>query len=625
MLLLLFWVMLLYTITRILFITFNLTHFSGLGIAETFGVLFHGLRFDLAALCFTNAVLIILVLFPYNLLQWKTFRHLAAGLYIVVNGIALLANCADFVYFRFTAKRSTWDVFQLMFSGQSDFFSLLPRFIKDYWYVLLVFIMILFCLRILYRKTAKKYLNFTEQQKSIQDVAYRIVAFVLLGAFTVLGMRGGLQLIPIGLVNAGDQVESHYIPAVLNTPFSIIKSIELKVLEEKNYFPQEELGKYVNPIKKPNTTSPQAFRKENLVIIILESFSKEYTALGKRKSFTPFLDSLMQQSLVFTNAYANGKRSIEGIPAILGGIPSFHEPYINTIYNSNQIQSLASLLKREGYASSFYHGGTNGTMSFNSFCSLAGFDKYAGRQEYNNEADYDGHWGIWDGPFFRFFSEELNKQPQPFLASFFSLSSHHPFAVPEQYKDKFPKGTQPIHPCIAYTDLMLKEFFDKIKKESWFKNTLFVITADHTGTSDDPFYYNPLGNYQVPLLFYKADGSLKGTDTSVAQQIDILPSCLSYLGYAHPYFAFGNNLFAGNKERYCVNADNNEYQIVTDNYFIRFDGAKCSGCFRYKTDSLLKNAIPVLGSEESRLAEKRLKAFIQQYNYSLIHNKSSFP
>jgi len=442
----------------------------------------------------------------------------------------------------------------------------------------------------------------------------------LLAGLSILSVRGGFQLIPIGIIDAGNFVKPPYIPLVLNTPFCIIKSGELYTLDEKKYMSEEEANALVNPIKK--YAYPDAdFKKLNVVVIIVESLSKEYTKLGKRKSYTPFLDSLMDKSFVYTNAFSNGKRSIEGIPAIVASIPSFQSDYISTVYSNDKIMSLASVLKTKGYTSSFFHGGTNGTMNFNGFCATAGYDKYFGRNEYNNEKDYDGNWGIWDEPFLQRMAKELDEQTQPFLSTVFTLSSHHPFIVPEPYKNKFPEGKLPINKCISYADYSLKQFFNTAQKSKWFANTLFVITADHTGNSEDVLYGNSYGNYQIPLFFYLPGNSLKGYDTIVAQQADIMPTTLAMLKYNQPFFAFGNNLMDStqNKNRFAVNYYNNVYQYFSNDEMSQFNGEKLLGLYNYRTDSTL--AVNII--KERKVSDEKIKAFIQQYNNRVIHNRLS--
>jgi phosphoglycerol transferase MdoB-like AlkP superfamily enzyme len=260
-------------------------------------------------------------------------------------------------------------------------------------------------------------------------------------------------------------------------------------------------------------------------------------------------------------------------------------------------------------------------MGFDSFAKMAGFDNYFGLNEYPEKADFDGIWGVWDEPFFSFFADKLNSFQQPFMASIFSVSSHHPFKVPEKYAGKFKKGTAPILEVIGYTDFALKEFFKKIESESWFKNTLFVITADHTNESVHKEFQNSVGSYSIPVILYKPDSDLKGIKNRIAQQIDIMPTVLSHMNYDESYFAFGNNLLDDSYESFAFNTNGSTYHLYMKDHLLEMIENKPVGLFNYKEDKLLENNLVGKKPEiEAAMADK-LKAIIQTYNSRLIDNK----
>lgn len=609
--------LLVYTICRLLFYFFNFQHFSEIEILTLIKLFFFGLRFDTSAIIAVNSLFILLYLLPKQLHAKKGYGTLLKYVFIVTNAIAFLANCVDWIYFRYTLKRTTWDVFSFI-STETDFVQLIPVFVIDFWYVLLIWGVFCFVTLRLYKKWVIA--DVTTDTFTIKQGMFDFLTLTIGTVLSIIGFRGGLQLIPIYNVTAAEYTEAKNIPIVLNTPFSIIKTADLPDLNEKKYFDETTLKTIYSPYRKGNGKEK---KNKNIVILILESFSREYIGyFNHGKGYTPFLDSIMQQSLVYTNAFANGKKSSEGIPAILAGIPTLmNEPYLSSIYGSNTINSLASLLKKEGYTSAFYHGGTNGTMNFKEFCSIAGFDHYYGRSEYNNEADYDGNWGIWDEPFLHYFAKQLNLTQQPFVASLFTLTSHHPYNIPEQYKTVFKDEGLKIHKCIRYTDYSLKNFFDAVCKTNWYANTLFVITADHTGISESNYYSNYIGQYQIPIIFFDPERKTTGIDSTLAQQIDIMPGVLDYLGYSKPYFSFGSSLFDSTLSRFNVNYINNTYQLINNNYLLEFDGQKPTALYKYKTDSLVKKNILTENPVQAESITNTLKAYIQTYNSCLINNK----
>jgi len=608
------------TDARVLFFLLNKSRFVGVTTGDFLTTLFYGLRFDIITATIINALFIFLVTLPVSFFQFKKFRTTLKVIFISTNLIGLVFNMVDMAYFPYTLRRSTAETFSFFFE-KNDAGTLLPLFLKEFWYLFVVFFLFLFLVNWLYKIIEKKMLTpFDKEENGLKNISLKSLNFLFVIGLSILSIRGGTQLIPIGIIDAGTYVKPQCVPIVLNTPFCVVKSGVLYTLTEKNYMGEVEVNKLINPLKKYDYTDAD-FKKKNVVVVILESFSKEFTKLGKRKSYTPFLDSLMDNSFVYTNAFSNGKRSIEGIPAIVASIPSFDIDYISTVYSNDKIMSLASTLKTKGYTSSFFHGGTNGTMNFNGFCGTAGYDRYFGRNEYNNEKDYDGNWGIWDEPFLQRMAQELDKQQEPFLSTVFTLNSHHPFIVPEKYKSKFPEGKLPIQKCIAYTDYALQQFFNSIKKSKWFANTLFVFVADHTGPSEDAVYANSNGNYQIPLFFYMPDNSLKGSDNIVAQQLDIMPTTLSMLKYNEPFFSFGNNLMDStqNKNRFAINYFNGVYQFFAGNALVQFNGEKVVGYFDYKSDSTLNyNMVKDMPADD-----KKVKAFIQAYTNAVIQNKIS--
>lgn len=610
------WVFVLYTFSRVLFYLVNKTYFQGIGLSELLSICFYGLRFDAFSILAINSLFILLSALPFAFVYSQGYQRSVKWLFLVTNAVGLLANYIDFVFFPFNQKRITYDVFHFAFGGEVEMSKLGPMFVREYWYVGVLCIASVWGLA--NRYNAIRLPSAPVFRYSLPGSIRYIVVFSLVVTLTVLGIRGGLQRVPIGLVDGGKYTQPQYVPVLINTPFSIIKSADLKTIQELHLMPDTQAIRYMNPLHTPLKGT---FRPLNVCVIMLESFSKEYTGISNRKSYTPFLDSLMARSLLFTNAYANGKRSIEGIPAILASMPSLMEdPYLNSYYSNNTIQSLPNLLKQKGYYSAFFHGGTNGTMNFDAFCKMAGFDQYFGRTEYGNDADYDGQWGIWDEPFLKFTARKMGEFKQPFMAGIFTLSSHHPYKVPAQYTGKFPKGTLEIHETIGYADHALRQFFGEAKKQAWFSNTLFVLTPDHTGISEDPYYANIKGQYSIPIAFYRAGDSLQGMSTEPVQQIDIMPGILDELHFDKPYFCFGTGM--GRQKHPCIYYSNSNYYVVTDSLFYSINDFRISQTFNYRRDSLLQHSLAGQQPLQDTYINDYTKAFMQTYNNAVIHNKT---
>ncbi len=573
---------------------------------------FAGLRFDTFSIAVSNSLFILLSALPLALFWRPFYQKFLFWLYMITNTIFLIFNLIDVVYYPFIKKRSTSELFQQV-GGQTDLSQLLPQFLRDFWWLFLLLIMLVLGLKSAYRSIRAHPNSFPKQ---IPILNWFI--FLLILTLATLGIRGGTQRVPIDVVNAGSMTKMDEIPLVLNTPFTLIKSFEQKTLAVLNYYEQAELERLYSPFHQYPSTQK---KKDNVVVLILESFGKEYTGIGNALSVTPFLDSLMNYGLVFTNAFSNGTKSIEGIPAILSSLPSLMpNPFINSLYANNQQSSLATLLGEEGYESAFFHGGINGTMNFDDWAALAGYQNYYGKNEYANDQDFDGFWGIQDEPFLQFSVKKMSAMKQPFHTAIFTLSSHHPYIFPDKYKGRFRKTALENSESIGYADHSLRLFFESAKQQAWFKNTLFVLVADHTGISDHPFYTHVAGLASIPVLFYKADDSLKGRDSLSFSQVDILPSILNYLGYEKKFFAFGES-YRDTRRGHDYLFANGSVFALSDSMVYAFTGPNMREAYNFKRDSAtqaqLLGRYPTLDEAQFR----DYKAFMQTYHEVLNNNK----
>ncbi|MEP7372353.1 MAG: LTA synthase family protein [Chitinophagaceae bacterium] len=618
-------VLFLFSISRFLFYTLNAEYFPGLTLSRWLNILKGGFRFDLAALFYVNALFILLQIIPLPVRYNATYQKVTGIIFFITNGTALLVNTIDFIYFRFTLRRSTLSVLDEFANekGKTNFFL---RFIVDYWYVALIYILLILLLAWLYNRVAIK------KPVRIRPWIYYSSGIVIM-ALTITMMIGGIRgdfkysTRPITMSNAGEYVTvPGEIPLVLNTPFCIIRTSRQTFYKKDNYFAEQQLETIYTPVQR--IVSDKPFKYDNVVVIILESFGKDGIGFynkhlnnGTYKGYTPFLDSLIAHSHVGMNSFANGRKSIDALPSVLASIPAGEIPFILTPYASNKIKSLPSILKEKGYHTSFFHGAPNGSMGFKALMNLMGVEKYYGKDEYNNDDDFDGLWGIWDEPFFQFFAKNLDTIQQPFFSTIFSVSSHHPFKVPEKYRGVFPKGGVPIYECMAYTDMALRKFFATASTMKWFDKTLFVITADHGTVSDFPEYRTSVGNTSVPVIFYHhGDSGLPKIDSSVVQQTDIMPSVLAYLNYSGDIVSFGKNIFDSAHTNTAANFVN-AFRWIQDNYVLEFNDGHTTGLYDYANDRLMKSDLKEHMISKRDSMELKVKAFIQQYHNRLLEDR----
>jgi phosphoglycerol transferase MdoB-like AlkP superfamily enzyme len=248
---------------------------------------------------------------------------------------------------------------------------------------------------------------------------------------------------------------------------------------------------------------------------------------------------------------------------------------------------------------------------------------YFGLDEYpNKEKDFDGHWGIYDEPYLQHVAQSLSQKAQPFFSTVFTLSSHHPYAIPAEKLHLFEKGTLPIHQAVRYTDYALKQFFEEAKKMPWYNQTIFVITADHSAENESAYYQSQQGKYEIPLLVFDPSHPQYSGDSSTIQHADILPMILS-ITYPGKYFAWSN--YAQASEGFAIQYLNGYYQLIQWPWVYQFDGSKEVGLYNLRSDSLMSsNTI----NQPSTMAQQRkmsllMRSYIQQYNHRLIHNQTT--
>ena len=592
--------------------------------------------FDTSAILYTNALYAVLMLIPLHFKETKVWQTIAKWVYVLINSLCIIANLADAVYFQYTGRRTTISVFS-EFSHESNLGSVFGVEMLHHWYLVLLGVLLIAALIYLYVKPTGK-LSLKGWKSYITYYLIHLICFGLYIPITVCGMRGGATTAvrPITISNANQYINRPAEAAlILNTPFSLIRTVNKNVFADPGYYTQEELDSIYSPVH--TSADSLTLRKKNVVILILESFGREYIGAYNQdsgfKGYTPFVDSLLQRSVTFEYTYGNGRKSVDGMPSILSSIPRFIEPFFLTPASLNQVSGIAGELGKNGYYSAFFHGAENGSMGFEAFAHATGYNDYFGRTEYNQDKrfggdkDFDGMWAIWDEEFLQFYALQMSDMREPFVTTVFTASSHHPYVVPERYRNIYvdePGDDNIMHKCIRYTDHALKRFFETASQQSWYENTLFVLTADHTNLSSCPEYQTELGLVSVPILFFDPSGDLQpGIRPGIAQQIDIMPTVLNYLGYDRPYVAFGIDLFNTPADQtWLVGHNNGLYFYSQGDYVIFFtENSTLKAIYNYKDDWFMHhNLLGTTGTIEQQM-ERQLKAIIQSYMLRMINDE----
>ena len=588
------------------------------------------------------------MLLPYfaaNLLpfkfRWNRHYHrwVEVLLYYVPLLFMLASNVADAAYYQYTYRRLSGEIFRYLgISG--DMGALWWRFLIDYWQATLFFI---FAALLLFWTGAKMHLSARNKYRKhgLNDV----VGLVVGTACVIFLLRGGFGK-NIEWRDAAKYCEAKNCALVTNSGYNIVRTFNGGTLEEVAYMDEAQARKLFDPVLAPEpyyegrnveawcgweagvgksivdamTENPRE-TYSNIVIIVLESFSQEYMGCynkGIMPSFTPFLDSLAEHCVVYQGR-ANGKKSIEGIPAIFASLPTLMTfPLTLSDYADDSLYALPAILRDNGFHTAFFHGSYNGVMGFDELCRQMGFEEYYGKDEYmadrlSRESDFDGCWGIFDEHYLQYMSRRLSTFKEPFMAGVFTLSSHHPYTMAPEHRDDFEKGPHPLCRVVSYTDNALRKFFDAARKTDWYEHTTFIITADHSGQGLHREYNDYDGWYRIPMLIYRPlyeeycvpefgkGWSCHKVSPRLMQQTDIMPTVLDYLGLQTPAVCFGTSVFRNPDKGWQIAYGNGYYQLET------------------------QDGIAVLGEEKEEVLGfgniEMLKAIVQQYNHRMINNK----
>ena len=610
---------------RVVFTIYNIELLGEVEWSEIPLLFYGGVRFDIISVCYAFGLWIVLSLLPLHIREKRWYCNILYWYYVVVGAICVAINLSDAVYFRYTQKRITAE--ELFFADNSNSLQLIFKFLGENLHLLAIGLVLIALLAWGYRrKTAVE-----AMLRSWYFYVGNTIVLCLTMVACVAGIRGGLSrmarptAIPYSLKFAKSSDKANI---VLSNPFCILRTAGNTALSVPRYFDAQELASVYTPYHMPAADAD--FKPRNVVIFVIESMSAENSAYlapdlyegAEQRGYTPFLDSLMQNGYAFKRMYANGKRSIQALPCVWGSIPSLVEPFVLMPQSLGQSKPLPALLKERGYSTAFFCGSESGSMGFDAYAISAGFDTCLSKEDYEAEYgydDFDGYWGIWDDKFLGYMGQYIDTMPQPFLASIFTISSHHPFVTPERLKGRLPKGHTLMQPCAAYLDIAIEQFFADNSGKEWFDNTIFVFVADHVScehyaerTNSSP------GDFHIIGTMYTPDGSLKGECLEPVSQIDIMPTLLGVLGYDAPYFAYGRDVFAADRHPVTIVYDNGVYKAFTTEHIHIFRDGAVREVYAiddiYRQENLISTAYSVD-------IERLIKAYVQQY-YEHAERKS---
>jgi phosphoglycerol transferase MdoB-like AlkP superfamily enzyme len=639
-----------FQLARLVFFFQYIEEFRDLPIGELVLAFLVGIRFDVSTATVVSLPVIILVLVPFSGLL-KRFFIVLSGVLLIWHVSLLVYSFIDVQYYAFAARHLTFEI--------ANTWHEMDVFVKigfiDYLFPTLVLLLFLgaysFGFFLLVRKIGIWRLS--RPKGFLRILAAEVAGFIIFIAFSVLVFRGGLQEKALGINDAYFSVNPAVGALSLNGVFTTLDYLndQAKGFESPVYTeifgevqPGDEAlvldkilvkGRETNdpeyPLLRKFNYAPEDALEMNVVMFIMESWSSKYVgALGSDFSVTPNFDALAPKGLLFEKCLAGATRSIQGVPSVLGSLPSWKGLVFGKggLFYQSRLKPVPRALAERGYTTLFTHGGPPDTIRLEGIVNIMGFQEHMSLKDYPNYKEhYDGIWGVYDDYAFTSVEKKLREINGPFFAVLYSLSSHSPYSVPSDEFNYFGKDVEygSFLSSFKYSDYALGKFFEQAKDSEYFDNTLFVIVADHTeGRSTAS---NMFQRFHVPCLFYTPNGVVEpGRIASLVGQIDVMPTIVDILRLDIPFTGWGKSaLEPGNRALVLPNGD--RFMYVDDERLLYADTEGPIMLVDYEKNP---NANLLLNTNDSASKEKALSMFegmkrYIRFSYDLIESNRVAP
>jgi len=570
--------------------------FDDLAFYELITSFLMGTRVDIIALNTFIGLIFFTLILPFKFISHKYIKYTLMYIWLLILIVILYISLGDILYFEYVGRHISTELFA---ATGGDVKYILKMAIDFYLMENIVSLVLIISLIYIW----KKLMHIDTEPKYFSIKAFIISIFILF--LLILGVRSKIIDKPFGIADAftTDKLSSGNL--AINGFYALYRSASGSKKINHSFFKIDNaISTTQNMLISDNTkfisnkypimrqyTNQGTQKNYNIVIILLESWSSRYIDSfngNMRINATPYFDKIASEGIKFTNAYANGQRSIEGITAVLSAqtIP-IGLNYLGNGLELSKLSYLGKIAKKHNYSTISMQSSKRSSYRVGAISKLAGFDEYYGAEDFNNNKDEQSHtppsFGTWDGNMFRFLFEKLDSIKKPFLSFSFTASTHPLFISPGKKWEKFkPHDDTNINGflnTLHYSDEKLGEFIEKSKKKSWFKDTIFIFTADHTAifsNSSEKLISNnikfpvssDLVRFEIPLVIYAPYIFEPKIVDTVVSQIDILPSILDTLNWNDSFSSVSSSLFDNSvKNRFAfVRGGNIEYLITKDSY-----------------------------------------------------------
>jgi len=550
-----------FSLTKLIFALWNLREWPTLSFREWGQLLLLSLRGDLATSTLLLSPWILLSLIPLPesyAYRTRTFTIISTKVLFIP---ALWANMFDSEWHKFTASRLNF----------SQLYLLKELSVRDlsavliYWPLFLISLGLAWAWWIFFplavQSEAKALSSVTqinkeplhkasatsnESKQKIKNSWLRMTSLFLLRSLFILVVsvtlaRGGWQRRPLEPVVFSSFRNQLANILSYNSVLSLMHSWNENLFVVPEWPPfSDTLNSQLKSYHELKRTFPPALQMKpgtNMVVIVVESLAYAFLEQGGgHPEWTPFINSLPQHGATLLPGLASGRRTADGLLAILAGLPAWiKEPVLFTSASQIPLSTINYLFPQHELL--FFHGGYEGSLSINHLANKLGFQKYFGFTNFPDPSQDDGAWGIWDHAFLPWVATQLSHHRQPFFTTILTLSSHYPFQLPKNYPTRIsPDPEFPILATIAYADDALRLFFEQARQQPWYNETLFVILGDHSVSPLPPNKnLSERSPFEIPIIFYHPQMNLpklfaeKGLKRKLLSQLDILATLERWL------------------------------------------------------------------------------------------------
>ena len=606
---------------RLSLMFFHLDEISGMGFWTVAKAYLVGLHFDTATACYVLAfpliIFAILDFIGHKNVIFEKIMTVVMTVFLIVTTFACVSDIPYYNQFADHINLTSLD----WFKGENGFSDVMKMIFGDpsLWLFLIPLVILIVAIYLI----SKRIVRHTSGWQPNGYVAKAVSTVVLL-VLCFFGMRGYVtRERPMGVYDAFYCENSFLNQLGQNPTYTFINSYltdvtlmddELAVANMRKFLDIQDVEEFKNPLSR-RSVADSLPNKYNVVLIIMESMSADLLERnGHFQGLTPFLDSLVDQSLYFENCFSAGKHTISGIFSSLCSFANTFQD--DPTYQLNPVKSepvltynnLSKTLKDNGYQTFFFVPHEATWEKLDVFLLKNGIDKIYSSIDYYGATECS-NWGVNDDYLLQYGANALDEfADKPFFATLLTVSNHQPYVIPKKFNRRSDNDREAI---VEFADYALQNFFERASKSAWYDNTVFVLVGDH-GKDYVKSYTPPVGYFHVPLLFYCPSLLKPEVNPDFASQVDIYPTLMDILNISFVNNTLGINLLQDKREMVFSSGDT-EYCVFDNDWYFIGSKNKPSQLFHYQ-DFDMKNY-----AEEKPEVVEKMKTYgesnFQSFNY----------